>query len=211
MIPIRVLVVDDQTIICDGLRALLDIYPDISIIGCAYNGDDAYEKTCDLKPDLVLMDISMPGMNGVEATHMIKKSFPDTVVILLTTFDDDEYIIKAMTYGASGYLLKDISSEQLVDAIRNAVKGNVILPGRIAAKLVARIDNSKAANINLEDFTQREMDIIQLLLKGKNNREIASELFLSVGTVKNYVTQIFSKLNVRDRTSAVIELKNMGL
>ena len=210
MNPIRVLIVDDQEIFRDGLKALLDTFSDIIVVGVASNGEEAYKRTKELNPNLILMDISMPEINGVEATRLIKIDFPSTVIIMLTTFDDDEYIIKAMIYGASGYILKDINTNKLVEAIRNGFEGNIIFPGRIAAKLVSRIETSIDLNVYHNDFTLREMDVISLLLKGRNNQEIANELFLSVGTVKNYITQIYIKLDVKDRANAVIKLKKMG-
>lgn len=210
MNPIRVLLAEDQTIIRDGLRALLETYPDMSVVGWAANGMDAYAQTRALRPDVVLMDIRMPGTDGVEATRLIKTDCPETVVLVLTTFDDDEYIIKAMTYGAAGYLLKDISSEKLVEAIRDGLRGNIILPGRVAAKLAARLDGGSAPQVTARDFTPRETDIIRLLLQGRNNREIAGALYLSIGTVKNYLSQIYLKVDARDRAGAVLRLQQLG-
>lgn len=208
---IRVLLVDDQMIICDGLRALLEAHSDITVVGAAGSGRQAYEQTLVLRPDIVLMDIRMPEMDGVEATRLIKKDLPGTIVIMLTTFDDDEYIIKAMTYGASGYLLKDIGSNKLIEAIRDGLCGNIILPGRVAAKITARLTEKSVPEVTLSDFSIRETEIIRLLMQGKNNREIAQALYLSVGTIKNYITHIYLKINVNDRASAVLFFKNMGL
>ena len=207
---IRILLADDQTIIREGLRALLQAHTGLVVVGEAGNGKDALEQAKRLKPHVVLMDIRMPEMDGVEATRLIKRDLPDTVVIVLTTFDDDEYIINAMTYGASGYLLKDIGSEKLVEAIYDGLKGSIILPGRIAAKITSRLAQSAAPNVQAEDFTQREMEIARLMASGKSNGEIAQALYLTVGTVKNYVSQIYMKLNVSDRANAVIAFKKMG-
>ncbi|MDF2686187.1 MAG: yfiK [Clostridia bacterium] len=208
---IRILLADDQTIIRDGLRALLEMNADIKIIGEAGNGREAYEKTTELCPDVVLMDIRMPETDGVEATRLIKKDLPNTIVIVLTTFDDDDYIIKAMTYGASGYLLKDIGSEKLIEAIHDGLSGNIILPGRVAAKITSRLSQNSSSNVTPQDFTEREIEIIRLLMLGKSNREISETLFLSIGTVKNYISQIYLKINVNNRTNAVLVFKKLGL
>jgi DNA-binding NarL/FixJ family response regulator len=207
---IRVLLADDQRIILDGLKALLEMNTLITVVDMAENGESAYEKTLKVSPDVVLMDIRMPKMDGVEATRLIKRDAPETVVIMLTTFDDDEYIIKAMTYGASGYLLKDIGSERLIEAIMDGVGGSIILPGNVAAKITARLREDASPDITTGDFTQRELDIISLMMKGMTNREISDELYLSIGTVKNYISQIYLKIDVNDRAKAVLQLKRMG-
>jgi DNA-binding NarL/FixJ family response regulator len=210
MSAIRILLADDQTIIREGIRSLLSSHADLFVAGEACNGEEAVAQAQKLKPDVVLMDIRMPKMNGVEATRLIKGDLPETVVIVLTTFDDDEYVIKAMTFGASGYLLKDIGSDKLVEAIRDGMNGSIILPGRIAAKITSRLAQNAAPNAQSEDFTQREVDIIRLMAAGKSNGEIAQALYLTVGTVKNYISQIYMKLNVSDRANAVIAFKKMG-
>lgn len=212
MSAINVMLVDDQTIIRDGIRSILESNDDIKVIGEAGNGQDAYQGAKDLKPDVILMDIRMPEVDGVEATRRIKGDFPQIVVIVLTTFDDDEYIIKAMTYGASGYLLKDINSEKLIQAIRDGVNGNIILPGRVAAKITSRLTqtSSHTSDMTLEDFTEREIDIIRLIMEGKSNKEIAQTLYLSVGTIKNYISQIYLKIDVSDRANAVLFFKKLG-
>ena len=209
---IRVLLADDQTIIRDGLRALLEAHADIQVVGEAGNGRMAHEKTLALKPDIVLMDIRMPEMDGVEATRLIKHDCAATMVIILTTFDDDEYIIKAMTYGASGYLLKDIGSEKLVEAIRDGLAGNIILPGRIAAKITSHLTPGAGTmpDVRPDDFTDREIQVIRLLTQGKSNQEIAQALYLSLGTVKNYISQIYLKINVNDRANAVLFFRKIG-
>ncbi len=208
---IKVLLADDQTIIRDGLRALLSLQADIEVVGEAGNGKEAVEQVRALRPDVVLTDIRMPGMDGVEATQRIKKEFPDTVVIVLTTFDDDEYIINAMTYGAAGYLLKDISADKLIEAVHDGLRGNIILPGRVAAKITSRlVGGSSSADIAPGDFSERETEIIRLMMQGKGNRDIAETLYLSTGTVKNYISQIYLKINVNDRANAVLVFKQLG-
>ena len=207
---IKVLLADDQRIILDGLKALLEMNTRISVVDMAENGASAYEKTLEIRPDVVLMDIRMPKMDGVEATRLIKRDAPETVVIMLTTFDDDEYIIKAMTYGASGYLLKDIGSDKLIEAIVDGMKGSIILPGKVAAKITSRLREEDSSGISTGDFTQRELEIISLMMKGMTNREISEDLYLSIGTVKNYISQIYLKIEVNDRAKAVLQLKKMG-
>lgn len=207
---ITVLLADDQTIIRDGLRALLETNPDIYVVAEAKNGMEAYELTGIHRPQVVLMDIRMPQMGGVEATRLIKRDFPETAVLVLTTFDDDESILGAITHGASGYLLKDISGIKLAEAIRDTVQGSVILPVNIAAKITKHIGRQGKAETSLEDFTQREQDIIRLLMQGKSNQEIARTLFLTVGTVKNYISQIYGKAGVSDRANAVLLFKELG-
>jgi DNA-binding NarL/FixJ family response regulator len=207
---IKVLLADDQTIIREGLRALLEGNPDIMVVAEARNGMEAYEQTGIHHPQVVLMDIRMPQMGGVEATRMIKQDFPETAVLILTTYDDDESIIGAITHGASGYLLKDISGAKLSEAVRDAARGSVILPGNIAAKITKHIGMQRRADISLSDFTQREQDIIRLLILGKSNQEIAQTLFLSVGTVKNYISQIYGKAGITDRANAILYFKELG-
>lgn len=210
MNQIKVLLADDQTIIREGLRALLEGNPDIMVVAEARNGMEAYEQTGIHHPQVVLMDIRMPQMGGVEATRMIKQDFPETAVLILTTYDDDKSIIGAITHGASGYLLKDISGAKLSEAVRDAARGSVILPGNIAAKITRHIGMQRRADISLSDFTQREQDIIRLLILGKSNQEIAQTLFLSVGTVKNYISQIYGKAGITDRANAILYFKELG-
>lgn len=208
---ISVVLVDDQTIIREGLRALLETNTDVQVVAEAVNGREAYEQTEIHHPQVVLMDIRMPEMDGVEATRLIKRDFPETAVLVLTTFDDDESILGAITYGASGYLLKDISGAKLAEAIRDTVRGSVILPGNIAAKITKHIGRQGKAETSFVDFTQREQDIIRLLTQGKSNQEIAQTLHLTVGTVKNYISQIYSKAGITDRANAVLYFKQLGL
>jgi DNA-binding NarL/FixJ family response regulator len=180
------------------------------VVAEAENGMEAYEQSKVHHPDVILMDIRMPQMDGVEATRLIKQDFPETVILMLTTFDDDESILGAITYGASGYLLKDISGAKLADAIRDAARGSVILPGNIAAKITKHINWQGCPKTPLSDFTMREQEIIRLLIQGKSNQEIARMLFLTVGTVKNYVSQIYSKADISDRANAILYFKELG-
>jgi DNA-binding NarL/FixJ family response regulator len=210
MNPITILLADDQTIIRDGLRALLETNADIRVVAEAKNGMEAYEQTKIHQPQVVLMDIRMPQMGGVEATRLIKRDFPETAVLVLTTYDDDESILGAIANGASGYLLKDISGAKLAEAICDTVCGSVILPGNIAAKITKHIGTQGKPEMSLSDFSPREQDIIRLLIQGKSNQEIARTLFLTVGTVKNYISQIYGKAGITDRANAILHFKRMG-
>ena len=210
MNPITVLLADDQTIIRDGLRALLATYPDIQVVAEAANGAEGYEQAKRHRPQVALMDIRMPQMDGVAATRLIKRDVPETAVLVLTTFDDDESILGAISNGASGYLLKDIGGAKLVEAIRDAARGGVILPSHIAAKITRHIGTQPRPEATLKDFTGREQEIIRLLMQGKSNQEIARTLFLTVGTVKNYVSQIYGKAGISDRANAILYFKEIG-
>lgn len=210
MRSITILIADDQTIIRDGLCALLEINPDLKVVAEAKNGAEAVDLSIVHRPDVVLMDIRMPIMDGVEATRLIKLQSPETAVMVLTTFDDDNSILSAMANGASGYLLKDISGAKLADAIRDAAQGSVILPGNIAAKITRHIEPQAKHDQVQFNFTKREQEIIQLLLQGKNNQEIAKNLFLTVGTVKNYISQIYGKAGITDRANAILYFKKIG-
>lgn len=209
MSKIKVLIVDDQPIVREGIKGLLSISNEIEIVNDANNGQQAFDMIFKEKPDVVLMDIRMPIMDGVQATKKIKETFDDVVVIILTTFEDDEYIIDALSYGASGYLLKDISAEHLIQAIIDGYHGNIMLPTRVAQKLTSRLSKPKP-EIDLEMFTNKEKEVIKLLVKGYSNQDIAGELYLSLGTVKNYVSQIYAKAEVSDRSHAIVYFKNLG-
>ena len=209
---IKVLIADDQTLMRDGLKTILELEEGIEVVGMAENGIQAYELTEKLGPDVVLMDIRMPLMDGVESTRIIKKNNPSIVVIMLTTFDDDEYIIQALQYGASGYFLKDIQGNKLIQAIRESVTGNMLMPSNIAVKLATRlsqISNNEPMSSKCNDLelSVREQEIAALMVKGYTNKQIASELCISEGTTKNYISIIYSKIGTNDRTKAVIFLR----
>lgn len=212
---IKVLIADDQTLMRDGLKTILDLEDDIEVISTCEDGLKAYNLCKTLEPNVVLMDIRMPVMNGVESVKLIKKDFPSIAVIMLTTFDDDEYIIEALSHGASGYLLKDIPADKLIEAIRDSIKGSLLIPSNIAAKLISKISvkppTSSHKNNNL-NFSDREKEVASLLAKGHTNKDIAANLFISEGTVKNYISNIYSKIGISDRTQAVLYLKeNLSL
>ncbi len=212
---IKVLLVDDQDILVQGLKLILGSEEDIEISGIASNGKKAYEECKWNRPDVVLMDIQMPEVNGVEATAMIKKDFPAVKIIVLTTFNDDQYIYDALKNGASGYLLKDTSPAEIAKAVRTVYNGGGLIQSEVAVKVIdkfsqlARETVDKPMDTRAHLLTEREIEICRLIAEGKNNQEIAQELFLSQGTVKNHITRILIKLDLRDRTQlAVFTIKN---
>jgi DNA-binding NarL/FixJ family response regulator len=210
---IRLLLVDDQIIIRQGLLSLLESKPDLQVVGEAENGQRAIEAISALQgtpqqPDVVLLDIRMPVMDGIAATEQICQRFPGTCVLVLTTFDDDEYVSQAMRFGAKGYLLKDTPSEELATAIRAVHQGYTHLgPGLFEKALNAPPVNSPiqaAIPPELASLSPREREVLRLIASGANNREIAQALYISERTVKNHVTSILSRLNLRDRTQAAL-------
>lgn len=202
---IRLLLVDDQDIFRQGLATLLATEADLEIIGQANNGDRAIALTEQLQPDVILMDVQMPICDGVIATREICQRYPWMRILVLTTFDDDEYIGKSLQAGAKGYLLKRKSSEEMAIAIRAVNRGYAQLSPEIAPKVFAQIRSSDPFGARyLDSLSPRELEVLQLVGQGKNNREISSTLHLSMGTVKNYITQIMSKLEIRDRIAAAL-------
>ncbi len=213
--PVTVLIVDDQRLMRDGLRILLEMENDLEVIGEAGNGQEALEAYEKLAPHVVLMDIRMPVMDGVEAIRQLHSRWPDAKVIILTTFDDDEYVFEGLRAGALGYLLKDVSGEELAEAIRTVAAGGALIDPSVTRKVVAefaRMTAPRAASPSLaEPLSQREREILQLLAQGLTNREIAQRLYLAEGTVKNYVSNILGKVGARDRTQAALRARELGL
>jgi len=212
---IKVLLADDQDILTEGLKLILGAEDDIEITGTANNGRKAYELSRIRRPDVVLMDIQMPELNGVEATSMIKRDFPEIKVIVLTTFNDDKYIYDALKNGASGYMLKDAPPSEIAGAVRSVFNGGGLIQQEVAAKVIdkfAQLANEtvdKIIDSRLNLLTEREIEICRLIAGGRNNKEISELLFLSQGTVKNHITRILIKLDMRDRTQlAVFAVKN---
>lgn len=206
---IRVLLVDDQTLIRLGLKALLELETDLQVVGEAENGKTAIELVKQLQPDVVLMDVRMPVMDGVAATREISERFAATKILMLTTFDNDEYLAAALRYGAMGYLLKDTPSEELAAAIRAVYKGYTQLGPGLVEKIMAKFQAntpmpSATPPTSWDELTPREQEVLRLIAKGASNREIAQALYISEGTVKNHVTNILNRLNLRDRTQAAI-------
>ncbi|MGD8804905.1 MAG: response regulator transcription factor [Chloroflexota bacterium] len=214
---IRLLLVDDQALFREGLRILLSVHGDLEVAGEAANGKEAVELTAELKPDVILMDLRMPVLDGVEATRLVRQEHPQTAVIVLTTFDDDENVFEALRAGAAGYLLKDVSSEKLVEAIRAAAQGESFLQPSVAAKVIAEFTRISGQPIRpeaqplLEPLSERELEILAIMATGATNREIAGQLYIAEGTVKNHVTNILGKLDARDRTQAVIKAQELGI
>ncbi|MBD2392078.1 response regulator transcription factor [Aphanizomenon flos-aquae NRERC-008] len=206
---ITILIVDDQNLIRQGLKALLELESDMKIVGEAENGQIAINLVRELQPNVILMDIRMPIMDGVAATKEINNQFPHCKILILTTFDDDEYVKAALQNGAMGYLLKDTPSEELAVAIRAVNKGYSQLGPGIVKKLITQFPANSLQNLtsvpaNLPELTPREKEVLRLIAIGNNNREIAQKLYISEGTVKNHITNILNRLNLRDRTQAAI-------
>ncbi len=209
----RVIICDDQAIIRDGLELLLKLESDIDVVGLARDGAEAVALAAQKNPDLVLMDLKMPGVNGVEATRQIRTHHPTVKVLVLTTYDDDEWVFDAIRAGASGYLLKDTPREAVIDAIRGTVEGKSFVDPLVAGKLLEQVSSKKTQPQSLitDKLTRREVDVLRFLARGLNNADIAAQLHLSEGTVRNHVSAIFAKLNISDRTQAAIMAIRHGL
>ncbi|WP_217183222.1 response regulator transcription factor [Streptomyces sp. AC495_CC817] len=216
--PVRVLVVDDQRLIRDGIASLLSVRPGIDIVGTAVDGRDAVAKTLELRPDVVLMDVRMPELDGVEAVAALRVRAPRCRVVMLTTFDDEEYVVQALRAGASGYLLKDLPADDLAHAVRLAHAGVTQLDSSVARRLTDSLTSSTASSASISSgprpevpLSPREIDILRLVAHGHTNREIAARLYLSEGTVKNHVSRILGRLALRDRTQAAVRARDLGL
>jgi DNA-binding NarL/FixJ family response regulator len=203
---LKILLVDDQDIIRQGLKVLLQLEPDLTVVGEAANGQLAIQHARQLQPDVILMDLRMPIMDGIAATRQICQEFPQIKVLVLTTFDDDVLITEAIQVGASGYLLKDTPSEELAEAIRNISRGYTQFGPGILQKVVRQMTTplSEPPPPEVAELTPREVEVLSLIAAGCSNREIAARLFISEGTVKNHVTNILSRLGLRDRTQLAI-------
>jgi len=211
---IRVIICDDQDVVCEGLRTIINTAGDIEVVGVAHDGADALDAVANLHPDLVLMDLKMPGMNGIQATRLIRQQFPDVNVLVLTTYDADEWVFDAIRSGAAGYLLKDVSRAQLLEAIRETVAGKTHIDPAVAGKLfdhVVQNTSSLPSKTLTEELSERDLEILNLITLGLSNAAIAQNLNLSEGTVRNYISTLFQKLNVSDRTQAAIYAMRYGL
>jgi DNA-binding NarL/FixJ family response regulator len=219
--PVRVLVADDQQLIREGIASLLSIQPGIDVVGTARDGREAVDKAVALGPDVVLMDVRMPECDGTQATARIRRELPACQVVMLTTFDDEEYVVQALRAGAAGYLLKDLPAAELASAVRLAHAGiaqfGAQATGRLASAL-ARHPAPASGDVSGTipgppgpPLTAREVDVLRLVARGATNREIAARLFLSEGTVKNHVSRILARLSLRDRTQAAIYARDRGL
>jgi len=210
---VKILICDDQDLVCEGLKGILSTDPEMKIIGVANDGAEALEMIPACQPDLVLMDLKMPIMNGVQATRQIHQQYPQIEVLVLTTYDADEWVFDAIRAGARGYLLKDTPRERLIAAIKEAAGGKTPIDPNVAGKLFSHVlqqttipDTEIASQLN-----QREREVLGLLGKGLSNAEIAARIYLSEGTVRNYVSSIFEKLGVEDRTQAAVLAIRYGL
>lgn len=213
---IRLLLADDQSLFREGLKTLLSVQDDMEVVAEAENGEEALRMAALQSPNVVLMDLRMPVMDGVRATQRMREVFPDIKVLILTTFDDDELVFDGLRAGAIGYLLKDVSSERLYEAIRAAAKGEYFLQPSITAKVLnefVRLPRSAPVRSDplSESLSPREMEILKLVGTGISNREIAERLVISEGTVKNHLSSILAKMEVKDRLQAVIKAREIGL
>jgi DNA-binding NarL/FixJ family response regulator len=213
---VRVLVVDDQALMRDGLVSLLSLEQGISVVGTASNGEEAVKQVSELQPDVILMDVRMPIMDGVAATVQIRRNFGDMPILMLTTFDDDAYVLAALQAGANGYLLKDLPAADLAQAIRAAHRRIYQLDPTIAAKLVATLVPPPTVPTTppkppIAELTEREREVLRLVSTGATNREIADALFIGEATVKSHISNILGRLGLRDRTQAAMYARDHGL
>jgi DNA-binding NarL/FixJ family response regulator len=214
--PVRVLLADDQALFREALATLLGARPEVLVVGEAGNGAEALARSAELCPDVVLMDLHMPVLDGIAATRRLRVEQPGVRVLALTTFDDDEDVFAALRAGAVGYLLKDVSSQRLVEALLAAVRGESVLQPSVAAKVIARFAALPDAPVArpqplVVPLSDRELAVLRLLAEGSSNREIAAALFLAEGTVKNHVTNVLAKLGARDRTQAALRARQLDL
>lgn len=210
---VKILICDDQAIVCEGLQTILNASPEIDVVGVAYDGSEAIEMVAKTHPDLVLMDLKMPLMNGIIATRKIREKYPGVQVLILTTYDDDEWLFDAIRSGAAGYLLKDTPPDDLIEAILGTATGKSYIDPDVAGKLLASYSEKAPAKPLPTNFqlSEREKDILKLLASGLSNADIAQQLYLTEGTVRNYTSEIFKKLGVSDRTQAAVMALRFGL
>lgn len=214
---IRILIVDDQALFREGLKTLLSVQPDFEVVGEAENGEEALRLALSQHPQVALMDLRMPVMDGVTAIRRLQQELPDCKVIVLTTFDDDENVFEGLKSGAVGFLLKDVSSDKLFEAVRAAARGDYFLQPSITAKVVAEFSRLSTTAVPrpaaqlINPLSSREMEVLQLVAQGASNKEIGQTLFIAEGTVKNHLTSIFSKLEVTERMKAVLKAQELGL
>ncbi|MBN1146587.1 MAG: response regulator transcription factor [Anaerolineales bacterium] len=210
---IKILICDDQDLVCEGLKAILSTDAELEVVGTAYDGCEALELLPKCRPDLALMDLKMPGMDGVQATRRIRQEHPNVKVLVLTTYDADQWVFDAIRAGASGYILKDTPREGLIAAIKDAVAGKTPVDPAIAGRLFDHIARQAPApdTAIADSLSEREKEVLRLLARGLSNADIAEKIYLSEGTVRNYVSSIFAKLGVSDRTQAAVLAIRYGL
>jgi two-component system, NarL family, response regulator LiaR len=209
---IRVLICDDQDVVREGLQAILKSCKEIEVVGLAGDGDEALQMILSAKPDVVLMDLKMPVMNGIQATHHIRTQYPEVRVLVLTTYDADQWVFDAIRSGAAGYLLKDTPRDGLIAAIKGTAEGKTHVDPNVAGKLFMQVSKTPAEDTTVTaSLSEREREVLSLLARGLSNADIAARLYLSEGTVRNYVSAIFVKLGVSDRTQAAVLALRYGL
>lgn len=213
---IKVVIVDDQEIVREGLKMILSLHEEVEIIGEVSNGDELLKLMETKTPEVVLMDIRMPVMNGIEATKIMKNRYPNVKIIILTTFNEDEYIFEGLKNGADGYILKDSDSNEIMSAIKSATSGEVMLNPKVTVKVINALNSMKSENKSeknklIESLTPREREVAKHVFQGENNKEIANKLFVTEGTIKNYVSKIFEKLEVNSRAELIVMLRGTNL
>ncbi|MDD4295918.1 MAG: response regulator transcription factor [Ruminiclostridium sp.] len=214
MKKIRILLADDQKLFYSGLKTVLDLEKDLEVVGTAENGEEVITMAASLNPDVILLDIRMPVMNGVQCIKTIKSMLHEVKIIMLTTFDDEAYILDALANGANGYLLKDIEVEKLLEAIHDVYADKMIIPPDVAEKLafaLSRIKTAPPSSKLFSELSEREREIARMMVQGFTSRQISSALYISEGTVRNYISTIYDKIEIHDRTKAVLFLKENGI
>ncbi|PJI09408.1 MULTISPECIES: response regulator [Clostridium] len=216
---IKVIIVDDQEIVREGLKMILSLHEELEIIGEASNGEELLKLMETKNPEVILMDIRMPVMNGIETTKVMKEKYPNVKIIILTTFNEDEYIFEGLKNGADSYILKDSGSNEILTAIKSVTQGEMLLNPKVTAKVVNALNSIKPVSETknedsekkklLETLTPRELEVAKHILEGKSNREIAKDLFVTEGTVKNYVSKVLEKLQLKSRSELIIVFQNV--
>ena len=210
--PISIIIVDDHEVVRNGIRAFLETLPDFQVVGEAASGEEAIRLVADLIPDVVLMDLIMPGMDGIETTREVKKISPRTQVVVLTSYHEDEHIFPALKAGAISYILKDMKMEKLAEALQRAVRNEVTLHPLVAARVLRNLRGESAGEETIyADLTDRELDVLKLIANGLSNSQIAAELVISENTVKGHVSNILSKLHLADRTQVAVYAWQKGI